>query len=305
MRSFPDRGTDGDGLTPRQRRVLEVIRDSVERRGYPPSVREIGEAVGLRPASSASPTSCGAASGRASCAATRTAPARSTSGSPASDAAARAAGAAGGRGGRSGDAHAAPRPTCPLVGRIAAGGPILAEQAVEDVFPLPRELVGEGTLFLLKVVGDSMVDAAICDGDWVVVRQQPTAENGDIVAAMIDGEATVKTYQAPRRPRLADAAQPGLRADPRRRGHASSAGSSPCCAGSERRQRRVRRPAGSARATRPTPASAAAARARPAGDLRRSGPTTCRPRRCRRRPERPADRAVRRGRGAASGSGTT
>ena len=83
----------------------------------------------------------------------------------------------------------------PLVGRIAAGGPVLAEQAVEDVFPLPRELVGEGTLFMLKVTGDSMVEAAICDGDWVVVRQQPTAENGEIVAAMIDGEATVKTYK--------------------------------------------------------------------------------------------------------------
>jgi repressor LexA len=83
----------------------------------------------------------------------------------------------------------------PLVGRIAAGGPVLAEQAVEDVFPLPRELVGEGTVFMLKVAGDSMVEAAICDGDWVVVRQQPTAENGEIVAAMIDGEATVKTYK--------------------------------------------------------------------------------------------------------------
>ena len=83
----------------------------------------------------------------------------------------------------------------PVIGRIAAGGPILAEQAVEDVFPLPRELVGSGTLFMLKVVGDSMVDAAIADGDWVVVRQQQHAENGDIVAAMIDGEATVKTYK--------------------------------------------------------------------------------------------------------------
>ena len=83
----------------------------------------------------------------------------------------------------------------PVIGRIAAGGPVLAEQAVEDVFPLPRELVGGGTLFMLKVVGDSMVDAAIADGDWVVVRQQPNAENGDIVAAMIDGEATVKTYK--------------------------------------------------------------------------------------------------------------
>ena len=96
----------------------------------------------------------------------------------------------------SGDEAAMPAPTyVPLVGRIAAGGPVLAEQALEDVFPLPRELVGEGTLFMLKVAGDSMVEAAICDGDWVVVRQQPNAENGEIVAAMIDGEATVKTYK--------------------------------------------------------------------------------------------------------------
>ena len=78
------------------------------------------------------------------------------------------------------------------------GRAILAEEAVEDVFPLPRELVGEGSLFLLKVVGDSMVDAAICDGDWVVVRQQNVADNGDIVAAMIDGEATVKTFKRTR-----------------------------------------------------------------------------------------------------------
>jgi repressor LexA len=98
--------------------------------------------------------------------------------------------------GLAGSAEEVPAPTyVPLVGRIAAGGPVLAEQAVEDVFPLPRELVGEGTLFMLKVVGDSMVEAAICDGDWVVVRQQATAENGEIVAAMIDGEATVKTYK--------------------------------------------------------------------------------------------------------------
>jgi repressor LexA len=90
------------------------------------------------------------------------------------------------------------RPTpsfVPVVGRIAAGGPILAEQVVEDVFPLPRQLVGEGQLFLLKVSGDSMIEAAICDGDWVVVRQQPVADNGDIVAAMIEGEATVKTFK--------------------------------------------------------------------------------------------------------------
>jgi repressor LexA len=83
----------------------------------------------------------------------------------------------------------------PMVGRIAAGGPILAEETLDDVFPLPRQLVGEGTLFLLEVRGDSMVEAAICDGDYVVVRQEQTAENGEIVAALIDGEATVKTFQ--------------------------------------------------------------------------------------------------------------
>jgi len=83
----------------------------------------------------------------------------------------------------------------PLVGRIAAGGPILAEQVVEEMVPLPRQLVGHGELFMLRVSGDSMVDAAICDGDWVVVRRQQTAENGDIVAALLDDEATVKTFR--------------------------------------------------------------------------------------------------------------
>ena len=83
----------------------------------------------------------------------------------------------------------------PVVGRIAAGGPILAEERVEDVFPLPKQLVGDGTLFLLEVKGDSMIEAAICDGDFVVVRQQPTANNGDIVAALLEDEATVKTFK--------------------------------------------------------------------------------------------------------------
>ncbi|WP_138758312.1 transcriptional repressor LexA [Modestobacter altitudinis] len=201
IREFPDRGEAGDGLTQRQRRVLEVIRDSIERRGYPPSVREIGEAVGLSSASSVAhqlsvlqrkgwlrrdPNRPRALDVRLPGeTAVRTEAAEAASGSLA------ATGAASGV-----DEAAAPRPTyVPLVGRIAAGGPVLAEQAVEEVFPLPRELVGEGTLFMLKVAGDSMVDAAICDGDWVVVRQQPTAENGEIVAAMIDGEATVKTYK--------------------------------------------------------------------------------------------------------------
>ncbi|MEU2348640.1 transcriptional repressor LexA [Modestobacter sp. NPDC049651] len=198
MREFPDRGEAGDGLTQRQRRVLEVIRDSIERRGYPPSVREIGEAVGLSSASSVAhqlsvlqrkgwlrrdpnrPRALDVRMPGDGSGAAEASPTALAAGSPTSGV----------------DEAQAPAPTyVPLVGRIAAGGPVLAEQAVEDVFPLPRELVGEGTLFMLKVTGDSMVEAAICDGDWVVVRQQPTAENGEIVAAMIDGEATVKTYK--------------------------------------------------------------------------------------------------------------
>jgi SOS regulatory protein LexA len=83
----------------------------------------------------------------------------------------------------------------PLVGRIAAGGPILTDEDIVATFPLPRQLVGEGTLFLLRVTGDSMVEAAIVDGDWIVVRQQPEVENGEIVAAMIDGAVAVKTFK--------------------------------------------------------------------------------------------------------------
>jgi repressor LexA len=175
------------GLTPRQERILTVIRDSVERRGYPPSVREIGEAVGLAsPSSVAHQLTTLQKKGYLR---------RDPNRPRAVDVRPPDTGATD----RVDDAEArAARPTpafVPVVGRIAAGGPILAEQAVEDVFPLPREIVGEGELFLLKVVGDSMIDAAICDGDWVVVRQQPVAENGEIVAAMIDGEATVKTFR--------------------------------------------------------------------------------------------------------------
>ena len=83
----------------------------------------------------------------------------------------------------------------PVVGQIAAGGPILAEQAIETVFPLPKELVGDGDLFLLRVKGDSMIEAAICDGDYVVVRAGRAAENGAIVAALLEDEATVKTLR--------------------------------------------------------------------------------------------------------------
>jgi repressor LexA len=172
-------------LTGRQRLILDFIREWVEGHGYPPSVREIGEAVGLvSPSSVAYQLKELEKKGylRRDPNRPRAVDVRQPSElSPEEEEAARAA-----------------RPTpafVPVLGRIAAGGPILAEQAIEDVFPLPRELVGEGNLFLLRVKGDSMVEAAICDGDWVVVRQQDTADGGDIVAAMLDGEATVKTYR--------------------------------------------------------------------------------------------------------------
>lgn len=233
------------GLTPRQRQVLETIRSSVNDRGYPPSMREIGESVGLTSPSSVKhqldalerkgylrrdpnrpraievvlpndsrqirllDTSTGSDNKlRRVDAQTGNIPAeqslppgnRSRSASarlfqptdPTFDEAPFTADAQS----LLGDGERAqPAAYVPVVGRIAAGGPILAEQVVEDVFALPRQLVGEGDLFLLKVAGDSMVDAAICDGDWVVIRRQPDAENGQIVAAMLDGEATVKTLR--------------------------------------------------------------------------------------------------------------
>jgi repressor LexA len=183
VREIPDGPADEAGLTPRQRRVLEVIRDSVERRGYPPSMREIGEAVGLTSTSSvAHQLATLQRKGYLRRDANR--PRAVEVMLPATPADV------------TGEGDARPVPAyVPVVGRIAAGGPILADQVVEDVFPLPRQIVGDGQLFLLQVKGDSMIDAAITDGDWVVVRQQPNADNGDIVAAMIDGEATVKTFR--------------------------------------------------------------------------------------------------------------
>jgi repressor LexA len=196
---LPDGPADATGLTPRQRRVLDVIRESVDSRGYPPSMREIGERVGLTSSSSVShqlrvleqkgllrrdpnrpraievryPNEVADAARRSSVGTVRQTSYDETG---------------------AGDLHPAAA-YVPVVGRIAAGGPILAEQDIEEVFPLPRAMVGEGTLFMLRVKGESMIEAAICDGDWVVVRQQPTANNGDIVAAMIEGEATVKTFK--------------------------------------------------------------------------------------------------------------
>ncbi len=188
---LPDKPDPAHVLTWRQRKVLQVIRESVQRRGYPPSMREIGEAVGLTSTSSVSyQLSTLQAKGylRRDAGRPRTVEVR-LPGHPAirpepdSD------------DDRPMDITSQEAAYVPLVGRIAAGGPILAEESIEDIFPLPRQIVGEGNLFLLKVVGDSMINAAIADGDWVVVRQQPVAENGDIVAAMLDSEATVKTFK--------------------------------------------------------------------------------------------------------------
>ncbi len=190
---LPDGPPDATGLTPRQRRILEVIKETVDVRGYPPSIREMGDEVGLASSSSvAHQLKVLESKGFL-----RRDPNRPralevllpedmewgsepVAGSGASEL----------------ERDALPEPVhVPVLGRIAAGGPILAEERVEDVFALPRQLVGDGTLFLLEVRGDSMIEAAICDGDWVVVRQQQSADNGDIVAALLDNEATVKTFK--------------------------------------------------------------------------------------------------------------
>ena len=180
----PEGLPDADGLTVRQRIVLDMIRTAIETRGYPPSMREIGEAVGLTsPSSVAHQLAALEKKGyirrdpRLPRAMEIVDPAESSHDI-------------------TGIGDSMPEASyVPVIGRIAAGGPILAEQAIEEVFPLPKSLVGDGELFLLKVVGESMIEAAICDGDWVVVRSQPDAVNGDIVAAMLDDEATVKTFQ--------------------------------------------------------------------------------------------------------------
>jgi repressor LexA len=194
--ALPDGPPDATGLTPRQQRILSHIKDSMERVGYPPSMREIGEAVGLTSSSSvAHQLKVLEEKGFVRRDPNRPralevflpelmAARKSISGADESSIDETGIG----------DAHPAAT-YVPLVGRIAAGGPILAEQHTEAVFPLPRELVGDGQLFLLEVTGESMIDAAICHGDYVVIRQEQTASNGEIVAAMIDGEATVKTYQ--------------------------------------------------------------------------------------------------------------
>lgn len=186
---LPDGPANEEGLTPRQMKILEVIQSALDAQGYPPTMREIGIAAGL-----ASPSSVKyqlevlEEKGWIRRDPTRGRALEILN----SDNAVNAVNA-----GNGSDADEAPMDrmrAVPLVGRIAAGGPILAEQSIEETFPLPASLVGEGELFMLKVVGDSMIDAAICDGDYVVIRAQKTCEKGEIVAAMIDGEATVKTF---------------------------------------------------------------------------------------------------------------
>jgi len=198
-RTAPQPKRTSKGLTPRQKKILETIQRSVNDNGYPPSMREIGDTVGLASLSSVThqlsqleklgylrrdpkrpramevlmPLTLDGGAGKSIAASAPQTPGANVTELP----------------------TALDTAMVPLVGRIAAGGPILAEQLVEDVMPLPRQLVGQGELFMLKVAGDSMVDAAICDGDWVVVRRQADAVNGDIVAALLDDEATVKTFR--------------------------------------------------------------------------------------------------------------
>lgn len=181
-------------LSPRQRRIIQVITDSTERDGYPPTVREIGDAAGLASTSSVSrQLSVLEKKGYLS---------RDT-GRPRTAVVCPLAGPGTGQqaGHARGDTGQWRIAHVPLIGRIAAGSPVLADQQVEDIIPLPRQLTGEGDLIILRVAGDSMIGAAIADGDWVVVRRETDIENGDIVAAMLDsevsadGEATVKTFK--------------------------------------------------------------------------------------------------------------
>jgi len=178
LTELPDGPVDENGLTPRQTKILLAIKEAMETNGYPPSMREIGEAAGLSsPSSVKYQLEALEAKGWI-----RRDPSRGRALevlTPGDE--------------RFEDIKPERTHNVPLVGRIAAGGPILAEQNVEELFPLPASLVGEGELFMLKVVGDSMINAAICNGDYVVIRSQKDANKGEIVAAMIDGEATVKT----------------------------------------------------------------------------------------------------------------
>ncbi|MDQ3963920.1 MAG: transcriptional repressor LexA [Actinomycetota bacterium] len=174
-----------EGLTERQRQTLQYIADTVAERSYPPSVREICDALGL--ASSSTVHSHMQALQRKGY--LRIDPTKPRAIEVLFDSDTGLA------------AERSPARSVPLLGRIAAGAPILAQENVEEIYPMPAELVGDGNVFMLEVNGDSMIDAGIFDGDFVIVRQQPTAHSGEIVAAMIpndysgDAEATVKTIR--------------------------------------------------------------------------------------------------------------
>jgi len=174
-----------EGLTERQRQTLEYIAETVQDRGYPPSVREICDALGL--ASSSTVHSHMQALQRKGY--LKIDPTKPRAVEVLFDAETGLA------------AERRPARSVPLLGRIAAGTPILAEEQVEDIYPMPSELVGDGNVFMLEVHGESMIEAGIFDGDFVIVRQQPTAHSGEIVAAMMpseygdEAEATVKTIR--------------------------------------------------------------------------------------------------------------
>jgi repressor LexA len=201
-------------LTPRQRDVLHAIEGFRQEHHYGPSVREIGRVVGLGPsgvqhhlkvlrqkgwlsrATGQARTSVVLSPGHPVIEVIE--PRQAAGAIRATSRETRKAREPGRITGKAGTLRAVGTQNAAyvrLVGEIAAGHPKDANQSVEDVFPLPKQLVGEGDLFLLRVVGDSMINAAIADGDWVVVREQHVAENGEIVAAMIEGEATVKSYR--------------------------------------------------------------------------------------------------------------
>lgn len=185
-----------EGLSDRQIAILTMIRTTTQERGYPPSVREIGESVGLTsPSSVAHQLKNLQKAGYLRIDPNRPRALVLSALAPTVEPPLNDSPRNSDESYSNGDHNISGLALVPVLGRIAAGGPILAEQLIEETFPLPRDLVGEGELFSLKVVGDSMVDAAICDGDWVVVRRQPTCENGDIVAALLDDEATVKTFK--------------------------------------------------------------------------------------------------------------
>ncbi|MEX5295179.1 transcriptional repressor LexA [Kocuria sp. CPCC 205268] len=205
--SRPGARSRGRGLSVRQRTILEAIQRSIAEHGYPPSMREIGDLVGLASLSSVTHQ----LSQLEKLGYLRRDPKRPRAMEVLTPLRLSGSGAEETTGAAAEPSERTARPAVrdsvaelstsadvtmvPLVGHIAAGGPITAEQAVEDVLALPRQLVGHGELFMLRVKGDSMIDAAICDGDWVVVRRQSAADNGDIVAALLDDEATVKTFR--------------------------------------------------------------------------------------------------------------